>query len=190
LAAQLQAEADTRIGTLHAEQSTKERQYAETLAAARAEADQLRAQLQQVESSLQQEESAYGHSRTELQRETIARHTAEQQAVGLKERLAENEAHRQSLEEKHQHAREALDHCRQSVKEQRDQDQRRHEQQVQQLQAEMRQLQQSLVVKQEDVSRLNQNIEFSDGKFLIQNRRKEVDVGTTSFGCKRCQFGR
>ncbi|TDF62211.1 hypothetical protein [Cupriavidus sp. L7L] len=74
----------------------------------------------------------------------------------LKERLAENEAHRRSLEEKHQHAREALDHYRQAVKDQRDQDQRRHEQQLQQLQAELRQAQQTIVVKQEEVTRLNQ----------------------------------
>ena len=41
------------------------------------------------------------------------------------------------------------------MKEQRDQDQRRHEHQVQQLQAEMRQLQQSMIVKQDEVTRLN-----------------------------------
>ncbi|MET3109088.1 chromosome segregation ATPase [Oxalobacteraceae bacterium GrIS 1.18] len=74
----------------------------------------------------------------------------------MKERLAENEQHRQSLEEKHQHARDALEHYRASIKEQRDQDQRRHEQQIQQLQAEMRHLQQSLIVKQDEVTRLNQ----------------------------------
>ncbi|MBP0639874.1 integrase, partial [Cupriavidus sp. AcVe19-6a] len=67
--------------------------------------------------------------------------------------------HRRSLEEKHQHAREALDHYRQAVKDQRDQDQRRHEQQLQQLQqlqAELRQAQQTIVIKQEEVTRLNQ----------------------------------
>jgi chromosome segregation ATPase len=94
--------------------------------------------------------------RQALHNETVARHTAEQQVTDLKERLTENEAHRQSLEEKHKHAREALEHYRQSVKGQRDQEQRRHEQQVQQLQAEMRQLQQSLIIKQDEVTRLNQ----------------------------------
>lgn len=72
----------------------------------------------------------------------------------LQERLAENEAHRRSLEEKHAHARDSLEHYRQSVKEQRDQDQRRHEQQTQQLQAELRQ--QAVVLKQEEATRLNQ----------------------------------
>lgn len=60
-----------------------------------------------------------------------------------------------SLEEKHQHAREALEHYRASVKDQRDQDQRRHEHQVQQLQAELRQLGQTLSVKQADITQLN-----------------------------------
>ncbi|MDE2310527.1 MAG: integrase, partial [Betaproteobacteria bacterium] len=59
------------------------------------------------------------------------------------------------IEEKHQHARDALEHYRQSVKDQREQDLRRHEQQIQQMQAEMRQLQQSLIVKQDDLTRLN-----------------------------------
>lgn len=80
-----------------------------------------------------------------------------QQVTDLKERLAENEIHRQSLEEKHNHARDALEHYRSSVKEQRDQDIRRHEQQVQQLQAELRHLQQSLVLKQNEVTQLNQD---------------------------------
>lgn len=39
--------------------------------------------------------------------------------------MAENEAHRVSLEDKHTHARQALQHYRQAAKDQRDQDQRR-----------------------------------------------------------------
>ncbi len=74
-------------------------------------------------------------------------------------RLQEGDTHRQSLEEKHQHAREALEHYRQSVKEQREQDQRRHETQIQQLQAELRQLQQTLSVKQGDITQLNRDNE-------------------------------
>lgn len=92
-----------------------------------------------------------------MQRETITRHTLEQQVADLKERLLENEAHRLSLEEKHTHARDALEHYRESMKEQRDQNIRRHEHQVQQLQGEIRQLQQSLVLKQNEVTGLNQD---------------------------------
>lgn len=156
LAAQLQDDANAQIDALRTEQAERERRHAATLAAVHQEIAQLSTQLQRTDATLQQEQAAHGVAREALQRETIARHTAEQHAADLKERLAENEAHRQSLEEKHKHARDALDHYRQSVKEQRDQDQRRHEQQVQQLQAEIRQLQQGVVVKQDEVTRLNQ----------------------------------
>uniref|UniRef100_UPI003F495EE0 DNA-binding protein n=1 Tax=Cupriavidus yeoncheonensis TaxID=1462994 RepID=UPI003F495EE0 len=156
LAAQLQEEANAWIDAARAEHAEQERRHAEHLAAAHRDAEQLGGQVQRVETALQQERDAHGRARETLQQEAIARHTAEQQVADLKERLAENEAHRRSLEEKHQHARAALDHYRQAVKDQRDQDQRRHEQQLQQLQAELRQAQQTLVVKQEDVTRLNQ----------------------------------
>lgn len=156
LTAQLQEEANAGIDAARAEHAEQERRHTEHLAAAHRDAEKLGGHVQRVETALQQERDALGRARETLQQETIARHTAEQQVADLKERLAENEAHRRSLEEKHQHAREALDHYRQAVKDQRDQDQRRHEQQLQQLQAELRQVQQTLVVKQEEVTRLNQ----------------------------------
>lgn len=156
LAAQLQEEAATRIDEIQTQSMEKERKHAEDLTALRKEVEALRGQLQRVEIEAHKEVAAHGKTREALHTETIARHTMEQQVTDLKERLAENETHRQSLEDKHKHAREALEHYRQSVKEQRDQDQRRHEQQIQQLQTEIRQLQQSLVVKQDEVTRLNQ----------------------------------
>lgn len=156
LALQLQDEANLRIDAIQTQSAEKDRLHAEAMTAPQKEIAVLRAQLQQVETAARQEAAAHSGTRETLQSETLARHTAEQQVADLKERLAENNAHRQSIEEKHKHAREALEHYRQSVKEQRDQDQRRHEQQIQQLQAEMRQLQQSLVVKQDEVTRLNQ----------------------------------
>lgn len=156
LAAQLQDEANARIDIIQARNAEKEEQHAGALIALQKELKALSDQLTQAEAVMQQEAAAHGCTRDALQSEVIARHMAEQQAADLKERLAENEAYRQSIEEKHRHAREALEHYRQSIKEQRDQDQRRHEQQIQQLQAEMRQLQQSLIVKQDDITRLNQ----------------------------------
>ncbi|WP_211455451.1 DNA-binding protein [Collimonas antrihumi] len=156
LAVQLQDEANLRIDAIQAQSAEKERQHAEAMAALRKEVEALSSQLQRTETAAHQETAEHGRIREALQAEMIARHTAEQQVADLKERLAENEAHRQSIEEKHKHAREALEHYRQSVKDQRDQDQRRHEQQIQQLQAEIRLLQQSLVVKQDEVTRLNQ----------------------------------
>lgn len=156
LAGQLHDEANVRIEAAEARTLETSRVNADALTALRNEMEAVTAERDRIEAAAQLELAAHGKTRAALQAEMIARYTAEEHAAGLKLRLLENDAHRQSLEEKHTHAREALEHYRQSVKEQRDQDQRRHEQQVQQLQAEMRQLQQGLVVKQEDITRLNQ----------------------------------
>lgn len=156
LAAQLQEEANAQIDAARTEQMEQEQRHTEALATAQRDTKHWREQAQQLEAALQNERATHTQTRETLQQETIARHTAEQHAADIKERLAENEAHRRSLEEKHQHARDALDHYRQSVKEQRDQDQRRHEQQLQQLQAELRTAQQTIAIKQEEVTRLNQ----------------------------------
>ncbi|HWV17669.1 MAG TPA: hypothetical protein VNZ68_03740 [Rhodocyclaceae bacterium] len=112
--------------------------------------------IQTLEARMSSEAADHAKMRAALQAELVTRHTAEQQVTDLKDRLAENEQHRKSFEDKHTHARDALEHYRQSVKDQRDQDQRRHEQQVQQFQAEFPQQQLALVGKQDEVSRLNQ----------------------------------
>lgn len=156
LAAQLHEEAGARVVEVQNQALDKDRVHAADLAALRGDIEALARRLDKAEAETGQEKAAHALTHASLQNETITRHTAEQQVADLKERLLENDAHRLSIEEKHKHAREALEHYRQSVKEQRDQDQRRHEQQVQQLQAEVRQLQQSLVVKQDDITRLNQ----------------------------------
>lgn len=156
LAAQLQDEATAQLNTVRAEQEASERQHAEALFAARQAIQQWQTRAQQLEQSLTDEQASHAHTREALQRETVLRHTAEQHVADLKERLAENDMHRQSLEDKHRHAREALEHYRQSVKEQREQEQRRHEHQVHQVQSELRLAQQAVVVKQEEATRLNQ----------------------------------
>lgn len=156
LAARLHADADARIAEIEAECAETERRSAAALQQLQQDMTALGIQMQHAEAATQQEKSAHVQTRVALQNESIARHTAEQQVADLRERLTENDEHRLSIEEKHTHARQALEHYRQSVKEQRDQDLRRHEQQIQQLQAELRQLQQSLAVKQDDITRLNQ----------------------------------
>lgn len=156
LAAQMHEEADARMEALRSQVMEQEHLQVESIEILQKEISALSIQLQRTETAAHQETKAHTHTRETLQQELIVRHGLEQQVTGLKERLGENETHRQSLEEKHTHARDALEHYRQSVKEQRDQDQRRHEQQIQQLQAEQRQLQQSLGLKQDEVTRLNQ----------------------------------
>lgn len=156
LAGQLQEEANVRVAEIQTQYADNDLRHEEMVDALKREITSLSTKLKHVEVEALQARSTHEFTSEELHRETVIRRLLEQQVTDLKERLAENEQHRQSLEEKHQHARDALEHYRSSVKEQRDQDQRRHEQQIQQMQAEMRQLRLSLVTKQDDVTRLNQ----------------------------------
>lgn len=157
LAVQLEAEASNRITELELRHSEKDRLHEAEIAALTAKNATIQEKLDLTIAAIKQEIQSHEQTREALQSESITRHTLTQQVTDLKDRLTENEAHRQSLEEKHNHARDALEHYRSSVKEQRDQDIRRHEQQVQQLQAELRHLQQSLVLKQNEVTQLNQD---------------------------------
>src|SRR3546814_17532129 len=80
-----------------------------------------------------------------------------ERVAGLTTRRAEHEAHVESLEQKHQHAREALEHYRTSVNEQRDQEQRRHEHQVQGLQVALRQANESMTGKNHELMPLSRD---------------------------------
>ncbi len=175
LAAQLQDEAEETIGKVLAESAEKEQQNAQTLAAAHQEINQLTRELQHCQNQLSEEKLAIDILKAALQDETVIRSTLNQEVSDLKDRLAENEIHRQSLEAMHQHARDSLEHYRESVKEQREQDQRRYEQQIQQLQAELRQLQQTMIVKQDEITRLNQDKTrlISEVSYAQENLRLE-----------------
>ncbi len=109
--------------------------------------------------------------RTSLQTEHTRNARLTQECSDLQIRLGEKDEHIRSLEEKHQHARDALEHYRQAVKEQREQDQRRHEAQVQQAQVEVRQLQQGLIVKQDELMRLSRDNE----RMLVEARQARKD---------------
>ncbi|MDC7709958.1 DNA-binding protein [Vogesella indigofera] len=170
LAARLHEEADERIAAMAAESSAQLAQCREQLAQITAEAQGSQQQLQQVNQALAAEQQTHAATRQALQAAQLRDGQQQQQIVGLQERLAENQAHRASLEDKHQHAREALEHYRQSVKEQRDQEQRRHEQQVQQLQAELRTLGQTLIVKQDELTRLYQDSARTGAELLATSR--------------------
>ena len=146
MAARLHEEADERTSAIESRSAERERDHAAAVSSFEKELAALQEQLRQARNGVDKEIWTHTQTRSSLQNETILRHTAQQQVADLQERLAENEAHRWSLEEKHAHARDSLEHYRQSVKEQRDQDQRRHEQQTQQLQAELRQQQQTEVL--------------------------------------------
>lgn len=170
LAARLHEEADERIATMAAESAAQLVHCREQLAQITLEAQNSQQQLQQASQALAAEQQAHATAREALQAAQLRDGQQQQQISGLQERLAENQAHRASLEEKHQHAREALEHYRQSVREQRDQEQRRHEQQVQQLQAELRTLGQTLIVKQDELTRLYQDSARTGAELLAASR--------------------
>ncbi len=155
LAAQLQQEAQDIISVNEAKHKTA----LETLQAKLSAQESTNKTLEQENVTLAQrlaESDQTLESLSTAHREVTLKHgRAEQELTGKETLLAEKDSHIRSLEEKHQHAREALEHYRQSVKDQRDQDQRRHEHQVQQMQAEIRQLNQTLSIKQTDVTQLN-----------------------------------
>ncbi|MFZ6732266.1 DNA-binding protein [Undibacterium sp. Ji42W] len=157
IADRLEADAKKRIADIESQYSEKECLHVAEIEELTAKNAQTKEKLDLTIAAIKQELASHEQTKEALQTESMAHHTLAQQVFDLRERLAENEVHRQSLEEKHQHARDALEHYRASVKEQRDQDIRRHEQQVQQLQAEQRQLQQGLINKQNEITRLNQD---------------------------------
>ncbi|UTL89181.1 hypothetical protein [Pseudomonas fluorescens] len=67
----------------------------------------------------------------------------------------------QSLETKHQQARESLEHFRQQHQLQRQEELLRHDQQLSQLQAEVRGLREQLAVRQEELTQLYRDLERS-----------------------------
>lgn len=149
LAIRLNEEAEERVTVAKAKHTEQLTQHQQAAAALKTETQSTRQQLEQSQRALADEKA--GHSKTSeaLRSKTLECTQLAQQVVDLQERIAAEERHRQSLEEKHQHARQALEHFRESTKEQRDQDQRKHEQQVQYLQAELRTVNEALTTKQQ-----------------------------------------
>lgn len=176
LAAQLHQEAQDLIATREASlQATTDslktqlESQQQILASTTDENQRLKAQLTKVE-------QAHNTLTAEREAQKILMGRLEQQLADKSVLLAEKDSHIRSLDEKHQHAREALEHYRLSVKDQRDQDQRRHEHQIQQLQAEIRQLNQTLSIKQTDLTHLNTaNAELTAE--VRQLRKAYNDVG-------------
>lgn len=171
LAQRLHEEADERISELQAKQAEQIALRDAERARLKLEADDFRAQLQRIEVALQAEQTSHEETRKALQAASVLSAQQAQQVADLKDRLSENESHRQSLEDKHRHAREALEHYRESVKQQREQEQRRHEQQVQQLQAELRTLNQTLIAKQNELTHAYQDAARS-GAELVATRKE------------------
>ena len=111
-------------------------------------------------------------TQSSLQTELTRNARLSQSCADLEVRIQEKNEQVESLEDKHRHAREALDHYRTATREQRDQDQARHESQLHQKQQELTLLQQTLMVKQDEITRL-----IRDNERLIGESRQHAREG-------------
>lgn len=127
------------------------------LTQAQDETQRVRNQLERAEVALAGEREVHLGVGVELQAERTRTVQLTEQVQGLEQRLAEQASYRQSLEEKHENARQALEHFRTAAKEQREQEQRRHEQQVQQLQAELRAVNATLSEKLSQLTQISRD---------------------------------
>lgn len=156
LAGRLQEEAKEELERVTAAANEQAARQDKALQEAQGQAQALREQLQQAHALLHAEQTAHTGTQERSRELDVALATTRQRVTDLEQHLQDTQAQCASLEEKHQHAYQALEHYRQSVKEQREQDLRRHDEQIQGLQAQLRQAQQSLVVRQEELTRAAQ----------------------------------
>ncbi|MFV3332932.1 DNA-binding protein [Pseudomonas sp. NY15437] len=172
LAEQLLEEAQAEVTRERELQDRERRDYQDRLRQAEDRGQQFEGKCTELTEWLQT-------AQQELQQERQARQLAEVESArllqahrDLETRLQDRDGQIRSLEEKHQHARDALEHYRQAAKEQREQEQHRHEGQVQQLQLELRQLQQTLMFKQDEMTQLNRD----NARLLTEARQQQKDL--------------
>ena len=108
LAAQLQAEADVQVNSARSEADSATGRLLTELETVRKTAADLTARLAQAEATRTHEAQVHDQTRAQLHEQIAARRALEAQVQALHDRLAENEQHRSSLEEKHQHAAKSL----------------------------------------------------------------------------------
>lgn len=178
LAARLHEEAEAVITEAQQRLAAQLQERSDALERARQEATALRDQLQRTETALHDARSAHASDRQALAERITEVAQLGERITGLTARLAEHEAHVQSLEEKHTHAREGLEHYRTSVKEQREQEQRRHEHQVQELQVALRQANEALTAKNHELLQLNRD----NGQWLERHGRLERELADARRG--------
>lgn len=172
LAGQMQEEAQASVAEERAALAQERLEHRSRLLQAQEQLQRLAAENTGLAEQLQASQEA-------LQQEHLQRQTAEVDNARLLQmqrdqdtRIGERDAQIRSLEDNHQHARDALEHFRQASKEQREQEQRRYEAQVQQLQIELRTLQQSLIVKQDEITQLNRD----NARLLAEARQQQKEL--------------
>ena len=157
LAERLHEEADQRLATLTDKYKAETTGLNDTISALRNEVESFRSQSERQAVELASEKSAHTETLATLQEEKVVRAQMAQHIHDMEGQQAKEEAHRISLEEKHQHAREALEHFRTAAKEQREQDQRQFEQQIQFLQGELRAAKETVNAKQQELIHSHQD---------------------------------
>lgn len=157
LASRLLDESDARIAEVTTQHTQAVQQLNDAITALQADVATTRKQLERTQATLSDEEDLHQKTNEYLRNATLERTKLAQEVGDCRERLAAEERHRLSLEEKHQHARESLEHFRQSAKEQRDQEHRKHDQEVQFLQSELRNLNKAIALKQHEVTTAHQD---------------------------------
>lgn len=179
LATRLHEEAEVRVTEAAERNKAILAQKDAELAAMRREIETLKKTLADTQAALSNEAARLKETANTLRSETLERARFQQQVADLQDRLTEEAALRQSLEEKHQQAREALEHFRSAAKEQREQEQRQHEQQVQYLQSEVKTMRDLLVQKQSEIATSNKECarlvtELSQAERSLQDARGEL----------------
>lgn len=175
LAARLKEEAQAPIDQAQALQEAQKLEWQAKLAASEQAFKALQQAFDVQKAALETESAELSVCRTTLQAEQTRNARLSQAGEDLQLRLKEKDQQIASLEDKHTHARDALEHYRSAMKEQREQEQRRHEGQLQQVQVEVRQLQQTLIVKQDELTRLNRDNE----RVLVEAqmaRQRQMDM--------------
>ena len=141
----------------------------EQLAQTQATLADLQRQHEVLRAALNVQASELSTCQSSLQSQLTRNARLSQSCSDLELRVHEKDEQIRSLEEKHLHSRDALEHYRNAVKEQQ-----RHEGQVQQVQVELRQIQQTLMLKQDELTRLNRDNE----RLLSEARQQSKAVAT------------
>ncbi len=164
LAEQLHQDADARIAEHREASDARVREHVESAEAAHREAATLRDSLKRTETAIAAERTTHQNTANQLQHARVQLAQLEERVAGQEQRSREQQAHLRSLEEKHQHSRDALDHFRTQAQEQRGREQRQHEQALQALQVELRKAADQVTGKNEELLRLNRD----NGRLLEQ----------------------
>lgn len=162
-----EALAQERVAFAHERKQLEEGKWALEVQLEKSQQEASRLQL-----ALQAQGEELKTTQSTLQSEITRNARISQSCTDLEVRVQEKDQQIRSLEEKHTHARDALEHYRTAAKDQRDQDERRHESQLHQVQQELTLLQQTLIVKQDELTRM-----IRDNERLIGESRQQAREG-------------